>query len=227
MTPITITEKHIKATGESFGRPTAEWLALVCNKANEIAQAEYEADWLKLDAEKKQETYITAEEARKLGAGNAEFQYNDGKWGVCDKWCIYNDTENFKYRAIQAQPEPTLSMEMRIENEAGLAWADVPVGVAVRDKTTGVVWLYQGSENGNAVLNNHPGNPFGSRWIDVGDLEIAPAADQPWVAVQGVETGRGVTQALQSKGFMTALHGSYEKYRITGVAEGYKLEGQK
>ena len=46
---------------------------------------------------------ITAEEARKLGAGKAEFQYNDGKWGVCNKWCIYNDTENFKYRA---KPSP-------------------------------------------------------------------------------------------------------------------------
>ena len=37
-----ITQEHIKATGEIFGSSSAEWLASVCNKAIEIAQAEAE-----------------------------------------------------------------------------------------------------------------------------------------------------------------------------------------
>ena len=52
------------------------------------------------------EQYITAEEARKLGAG-AEWLGATGTWYLCSEGCAYIDTWNnavVKYRAIQAQP---------------------------------------------------------------------------------------------------------------------------
>lgn len=50
---------------------------------------------------------ISAEEARKLGAGNAEILEQDGKWRVCGIKCQYPSSHFFgehKYRAIK-QPE--------------------------------------------------------------------------------------------------------------------------
>jgi hypothetical protein len=49
--------------------------------------------------------YITAAQARELGAGNAEYFQESEGWMVCDPFCYY--AERYKYRAIkQAQPEP-------------------------------------------------------------------------------------------------------------------------
>ena len=53
-----------------------------------------------------QQPIITAEEARKLGAG-AEWLGATGTWYLCSEGCAYIDTWNnavVKYRAIQAQP---------------------------------------------------------------------------------------------------------------------------
>ena len=65
----------------------------------------------KANAEQQESEYITAEQARELGAGNAEFFGNDTQsWYECEAGCkyfseIYN--KPVKYRAIkQAQPEP-------------------------------------------------------------------------------------------------------------------------
>jgi hypothetical protein len=54
-----------------------------------------------------QETYITAAQARELGAGAAEWNYNDtsNRWFLCTDQCVY--PSYLKYRAIkQAQTEP-------------------------------------------------------------------------------------------------------------------------
>jgi len=62
--------------------------------------------------------YITAVQAQELGAGNAEFQYDGGEWKVCSKWCVYNDNEDWKYRAIkQAQAEHPENRYVRQSNE--------------------------------------------------------------------------------------------------------------
>jgi hypothetical protein len=49
--------------------------------------------------------YITAEQAREMGAWNAEYFQGSEGWMVCGPFCYY--AEGYKYRAIkQAQPEP-------------------------------------------------------------------------------------------------------------------------
>lgn len=54
---------------------------------------------------KQQETYITSDEAWKLGVGKAEWQHPDSHaWYACGEECRY--AEYLKYRAMQAQPEP-------------------------------------------------------------------------------------------------------------------------
>jgi hypothetical protein len=63
-------------------------------------------------ANAQQETYITADEARKLGAGNTEWRHSIYKpdWTLCGKRCEYKsviDGTHLQYRTIkQSQPEP-------------------------------------------------------------------------------------------------------------------------
>lgn len=69
-TPITITETHInallsKGCAPNVNQSLPAWIAHLANKANEIALAEQqESEYIE----------ITAEEARELGAGNAEWK---------------------------------------------------------------------------------------------------------------------------------------------------------
>jgi hypothetical protein len=102
-----ITQEHML---EAFGdtKPTwGQWSYAItdfCNKAIEIALAEQSAQ---------QEQYITAAQARELGAGNAVYTIEDsGVWHICFADCDYLDKTGItgrviKYRAItQAEPEP-------------------------------------------------------------------------------------------------------------------------
>jgi hypothetical protein len=77
----------------------------VANRALELQYA----------AEQSQEQYITAEQARELGAGGAEYQYSKNNapwtnWITCIDDCVYAESDyswKVKYRATkQAQPEP-------------------------------------------------------------------------------------------------------------------------
>jgi hypothetical protein len=66
---------------------------------NRALELQYEAE-----ANEQQETYITADKARKRGLGNAEFFGKfSNQWILCDEFCSYRP--DFKYRAIK-QPEP-------------------------------------------------------------------------------------------------------------------------
>jgi hypothetical protein len=106
-----------------------------------------------------------------------------------------------------------VEFELRQKALKQVSWSDMPVGVAVRDKTTGVIWLYQGSENGNAVLTNHPSNPFGSRWIDLSELEIAAADKQTLIPVAAPDEG------------LTVEYSKFvECMKITGIAKGWELK---
>jgi hypothetical protein len=80
-------------------------LLYIINRALEL---QYEAE-----ANEQQETYITAEQARELGAGNAEFNHPTmrDEWNVCAETCSYPNSiygENYKYRAIRAQPDDSV-----------------------------------------------------------------------------------------------------------------------
>ena len=324
---ITITEKLWQKAVDSLPFGNRPQIA-IANKAIEIALAE-----------QSQDQYIKADEARKLGEGNAEFQKSNGEWVRCGKWCVYNPTHDdgsvWKYRAIK-QPEPrcqvrnedtgelkTMTREAAkllqaetkgvcdwfddgatvpdaegfefigtgiytykqkanlvklngefMTREAAIAeweskkdtcdcykreetssqsyacdypvfftwennkfeyqlrpkplkqieWKDVPVGVAVRDKTTGVIWFYQGSEDTHAVLTNTPDNQFGSRWADLSDLELAPSNQQSWIAVQDNQTGELIKHDLGTAGLIVELDFARAKYRITGIAKGRELK---
>jgi hypothetical protein len=109
MTTPTITQSHVdKACDELRRAKVHDYLQLknvdICNKANEIALAEQQ-----------ESEYITAAQARELGAGKAEYTYEmlEGgwsKWNTCLKSCAYVPSGagwKVKYRTIkQAQPEP-------------------------------------------------------------------------------------------------------------------------
>lgn len=114
-----ITETHWLKAIKSFAGGHTYMDA--CNKAIEIALAEQEQleneaneSINQLVDEDMQEQYITADDARKLGAGNAEFQKANGVWAKCSKWCVYNTTHDggaaIKYRAIK-QPVPTCQIK--------------------------------------------------------------------------------------------------------------------
>jgi hypothetical protein len=105
-----ITETHWLAASKKF--TTGHTVMDVCNKAIEIALAEQKSiemirnidiDW--------QEPYITAAQARELGAGNAEYSLDEDVWCVCSDRCEYGTVarysqKQYKYRAIKAQTEP-------------------------------------------------------------------------------------------------------------------------
>jgi len=100
MTTPTITQSHVdKACDELRRAKVHDYLQLknvdICNKANEIALAEQQ-----------ESEYITAAQARELGAGNAEIRNaHTDNWIVCGEGFKYHP--DFIYRAIkQAQPEP-------------------------------------------------------------------------------------------------------------------------
>jgi hypothetical protein len=103
-------------------------------------------------------------------------------------------------------------------------WSDMPVGVAVQDTTTNVVWTYQGSAVGEDALVTQPqSRPFGMRWIILQNLTLAPASEQPWIAVQDTGTLEFFQRELISKGLNVS--GSFGRIKVTGIAEGYVLEG--
>jgi hypothetical protein len=81
-------EKAIEYMGVPVGCNSALWFIGVNTRINEIALAEQQ-----------EIEYITAAQARELGAGNAEWlqpYYNE--WCVCDESCRY--AVELKYRAI-------------------------------------------------------------------------------------------------------------------------------
>jgi hypothetical protein len=131
-TTPTITQSHVdKACGELHKAKVHDYLQLknvdICNKAIEIALAEQqeitefakkrsgmEFDEWQGKPPLQESEYITAAQARELGAGKAEWscEINGEHWYACTDGCVYASHSQItgvpiKYRAIkQAQPEP-------------------------------------------------------------------------------------------------------------------------
>lgn len=94
-----------------------------------------------------------------------------------------------------------------------ISWKHLPLGVAVRDKATGVIWLYMGSTELEAVLVNIPSRPFGSRFIELTALELAPPSEQPLIPTIAPAEG------------LIVEHSKFDEcMRITGIAKGWKLK---
>lgn len=107
-------------------------------------------------------------------------------------------------------------------------WKDVPVGVMLRVRATGSIVecrsfnrLTDGIRtesidgHGRTMTNERTSEAF----------ELAPADQQPWIAVQDddLHTMHGKEKWLANHGILIEVHDSEEKYRITGIAKGWKL----
>lgn len=110
--------------------------------------------------------------------------------------------------------EGIYTYKLKVKPLKQASWKDVPTGVAVRDKKTNVVWLHQGAGDDTQALVTAPQNmPFGMRWIDLGDFELAPASEQPWIPVIAPPEGLTVEYSR-----------FHECLRITGLAERWVLK---
>jgi hypothetical protein len=115
---LIITQTEWNAAAQSSPRHFT--LADIANKAfaakvtydtcvTQVAQALLDAFPVEVNAQ--QETYITADEARKRGPGNAEYSDSRNKWHIVEDYFGFPTVSCFddspvKYRALQAQPEP-------------------------------------------------------------------------------------------------------------------------
>jgi len=113
-----ITDEHVTQAIVSYREKGFYSIADICNKANEIALAEQQEitafakkrsgmefdEWQGRPPQQESE-YITAEQARELGAGNVIFRVIGGThWYICDKHCNFPEI-GYQYRAIK-QHEP-------------------------------------------------------------------------------------------------------------------------
>lgn len=151
---------------------------------------------------------ISAEEARKLGAGKAEWRWSDEyAWAiVSQKTGGLGYAPDAQYRAIK-QPELI-----------PLNWKDVPVGAM-----TNRGMFLKSSFGYSQVLTND--SPFCVADVEESELELAPASEQPWIAVQDDQDYIKLYQQLEQVGLV--VEGGAFVYRITGLAKGYGYPEQK
>jgi hypothetical protein len=109
---MTIPHITIEQAKAAVGISLAEGWLHSLNRMIDSANAQQESE------------YITVEQARELGAGNAEWLSISGDWSVCDKGCSYRATsvndESFeiKYRAIKQAVGTTVNGEPMPVEEA-------------------------------------------------------------------------------------------------------------
>lgn len=150
-----------------------------------------------------------AERLARVDTHDLQFIFDDETWEKVrlEKPVYWSVNLKYEYRLVR-KPLKQVS------------WKDVPAGVAVRDKKTNVVWLHQGAGDDTQALVTAPQNmPFGMRWIDLGDFELAPASEQTWIAVQDDRSIIGLFRELDKAGL--AYEFDAMRYRITGLAEGW------
>lgn len=140
----------------------------------------------------------------------------ESKKDTCGLWYGNFTGHFFKTNDIDFQPNSNVFVseyQLRPKVLKPVSWADMPVGVAVRDKTTDVIWLSQGAEGAEVLVTNHPKNPFGTRFITKDCIELAIASEQPWMPVFAPHVGLIV---------------EYSRYveclRVIGIAEGWVLK---
>lgn len=92
--------KELAGEAEYYQPGSNRWIK--CDLLENFSATFHDGEVIKYRAIKRPEQYITSDEARKLGVGNAEALYN-GNWITCNIHCIY--PSGLKYRAIK-QPEP-------------------------------------------------------------------------------------------------------------------------
>lgn len=204
----------------------------------------------KANADADQSEYITAEQARALGGGNAWYLLG-GVWVPCDG-VHYSD--EYKYRAIkQPKPaEPTTGCACKFIGDVNvsrcelheawhvaiyewaeraktaeakpaakkqISWADMPVGVLTNK---GAI-VRQVKE---VLYTTCTYEPDELTWHASG-LALAPASEQPWIAVQGVfEKVNGLIYDVKyTLNVLAPIGESISVFKITGIESGYELGG--
>ena len=218
----------------------------VVNKAIEIALAEQQTQprpisdlgmtFIPKRGDILQESeYITAEQARELGAGNAEFSLQDGcnEWHVTTFNCPYLDNAllsrtPIKYRAIKAQPEPVdPHAALRAEYAKQVSWSDMPVGVMTNKGELREVFVTTYGDN-RQQATVEVAMPTAStqkhhRYFYRSDLTLAPASEQPWIARHGTDP----IDIFAVKGIEVEsryVYGDLYVFKITGIAKGWELK---
>ena len=228
-----ITQEHIKATGEIFGSSSAEWLASVCNKAIEIAQAEAEQyepseqqNLVKLDGKLvTREAAIAKYEALKDTHDllfNANLLFNAKQTKEWKMPVGLLEWANFDARGIGYRLRPKAKKQ--------ISWADMPVGIAVccHEVPHGTTFIYQGGE---PPLITQVG--MGWQGLNTRKLTLAPAAEQPWIAVQddGIELPDGLVLEVHSSDGVKQIKTTgkvveiFNVFKVIGIESGYELGG--
>jgi hypothetical protein len=130
--------------------------------------------------------------------------------------CVNNDNPHEIF-SIDGQSE----YEFRLKPLKQVSWSDMPVGVAVtyRGQTyplhrSPVMGFPCVITTDGLICQDFSNSSFG----------LAPASEQPWIAVQDGEDGFELTEGLYVKGFMTELYMGEQKYRVVGIATGWELK---
>jgi hypothetical protein len=103
-----------------------------------------------------------------------------------------------------------------------IKWSDMPVGVAVQTVNKKLVCTFVGMAANNLISIYN--KTAGADDYRAAKFELAPASEQPWIAVQGDQPPLyEIMQQLFAKGIETCASG--KRFKVTGIAKGYVLEG--
>ncbi len=145
-----------------------------------------------------------------------------------DIWCAAEFAPEFELQSgviWRSYSDQKFEFQLRAKPAKVVKWADVPVGV-MTDKGECRGTYTAGGEIFMDVLEPAPnGNGVVIRSKKVSDgIELAPAADQTWIAFQGKNIHEQINK-LAMAGFALEVDGN--RYRVLSLAEGYKMEGSK
>jgi hypothetical protein len=144
----------------------------------------------------------------------------ESKQETCDLW--FKSTDCSWVKLSNLIPIVTVSSEGEYELRAKPAkevkWADVPAGVALKQKDDTLLYLYHGFNSSyKPQLSNLGAEACNIFSTPFEELELAPAADQPWIARQDSYKGQVLGLVYEWR--------DNKSYKITGLAEGFKMEG--
>jgi HNH endonuclease len=110
-----------------------------------------------------------------------------------------------------------------------VSWSDMPVGVMTNKGELREVFMATYGDNRQQatveVAMPTASSQKSPRHFYCTDLTLAPASEQPWIAVQRNEDGVAIREKAVTTGLCIELHHTREKYKITGIAKGYVLGG--
>jgi hypothetical protein len=135
---------------------------------------------------------------------------------------LFNDSQTKDWKmpvglvAWAAFDSREIEYELRPKALKQVSWSDMPVGVMTNRGT-----FLKSSHGFAQVLTTD--NPYCVSDVADYELELAPASEQPWIALQEGEDFHDTARKFLAAGLFYTFHAN--RYKITGIAEGYVLEG--